>query len=297
MTRTPVVRVSGRVAGFTHGVAIGLSVNGRFGGFTDFAKADGTFAWWNLDPGEYAIRAWQGIPSLAWATFSGTRPPDSALMTITVADANVDNIELRMRPPFDIAGQVEYEAGTSEPHAAQWWLRLAIEGLNGGGGDAALAADGQFILNPLVPGRYKVMCDCGRPVYVKSMWLGAVQIEGDILDLRDGPAGATLRVRVSSAFGAISGTVQGDRAAMTGLKVALVSPGPDRGPRFAAIDPGGRYSFDSIVPGEYQLAVVDDDDLLLQGAEGLEQYGPAIVTAKVLAGESIVRNPGIFKRQ
>ena len=84
---------------------------------------------------------------------------------------------------------------------------------------------------------------------------------------------------------------------MAGLKVALVpaSPTHDGPPRFADIDAGGRYSFDSVVPGDYQLAVVDDGDLLLQGADGLDQYRPAIVSLKVLAGENIVRNPSIFE--
>jgi hypothetical protein len=41
---------------------------------------------------------------------------------------------------------------------------------------------------------------------------------------------------------------------MAGLKVALVSVSTrhDGPPRFADIDVGGRYSFDSVVPGEYQ---------------------------------------------
>jgi len=297
LTRTPIVRVSGRVTGFTQGAAIALSVNGLFGGFSDNAKADGTFAWWSLDPGEYVIRAWQGTPSLDWAAARGDTPPNSALTTITVADANVDNIELRMRPPFDISGQVEYETGTAGPHAPERWLRLSVLGRMNGGGAATLTADGHFTLSPLVPGRYRVMCDCKRPAYVKSMWLGSAQIEGDILDLSDGPAAATLRVLVSSAFGTISGTVPGDQKAMAGLKVALVpaSPTHDGPPRFADIDAGGRYSFDSVVPGDYQLAVVDDGDLLLQGADGLDQYRPAIVSLKVLAGENIVRNPSIFE--
>jgi hypothetical protein len=83
------------------------------------------------------------------------------------------------------------------------------------------------------------------------------------------------------------------------LKVALVavSPGRDGPPSFADIDAGGRYTFDSVIPGEYKLAVVDGTDLLMQGADGLEQYGPVIQVVKVMAGESIVRNPSIFKQQ
>jgi protocatechuate 3,4-dioxygenase beta subunit len=298
LARAPVVRVSGRVTGVPQGTDISLSVNSRFGGFSDIAKADGTFAWWSLDPGEYVIRVWEGIGSLD-RMINGARQPNSALTKITVADVNVDNIELRIRPPSDISGQVEYETGTAEPHAPERWLRLAALDQNNGGGAASLGADGHFALNPLLPGRYKVMCDCGRPAYVKSMWLGSAQIEGDILDLSEGPSGATLRVLLSSGFGRISGTVQGDPVAMAGLKVALVavSPGHDGPSRFADIDIGGRYSFDSVVPGEYKLAVVDDGDLLIQGADGLEHYNQVIEMVKVLAGESTIRNPRIFKRQ
>jgi hypothetical protein len=154
LARTPVVRVSGRVIGVSQGAAISLSVNSRFGGFSDFARADGTFAWWSLDPGEYVIRAWEGIGSLDLAV-DGARPPNSALTRITVADANVDNIELRIRPPSDISGQVEYETGAAEPHAPARWLRIAALDQNGGGA-ATLSADGHFILNPLLPGRYNL---------------------------------------------------------------------------------------------------------------------------------------------
>lgn len=306
LPRTPVVRVSGRVSGFRQGVGISLSVNSVLGGgFTDIAKADGSFAWWSLDPGEYVIRAWQGVPALDYWASRGERAGNSALATITVADANVDNIELRFRPPTDISGQVEYETGEAEPDPPEMWLRLSALNLANGGGAARLSADGHFTFSPLLPARYKVMCaclrpaDCKRPAYVKSMWLGSLQIEGDILDLSEGPAAATLRVQLSSAFGRISGTVQGDRAAMTGLKVALVSDSPrhDGPPRFADIDAIGRYSFDSVVPGEYQLAVVDESDLLLQGADGLEQHRPVIVRVKVPAGESVIRNPSISERQ
>jgi hypothetical protein len=141
------------------------------------------------------------------------------------------------------------------------------------------------------------------PAYVKSMWPGSAGIEGDILLPERGPDSATLRVLSSSRSGAISGTVQGDRVAITGLKVALVavSAGHDGPPGFADIDADididGRYSFGSVVPGEYELAAVDDGDLLIQGADGLEQYRPAIVPVKVLAGGTLIRNPSIFKRQ
>lgn len=290
LARTPVVRVSGRVTGASQAADISLSVNNRFGGFSDIARADGTFAWWGLDPGEYIIRAWEGIGALDWG-LDGARARNSALTTITVAGANVDNVELHIRPPSNISGRVEYETGEAQPYASERWLRLSAVDRNGVGA-AALSADGHFTLKPLLPGRYRVMCDCGRPSYVKSIRLESSQIQGDVLDLSDGPERATLRVLVSSRFGEVSGTVQADRSAMAGLKVALVAFGrKDDGPtRFTSIDAGGRYLFDSVVPGEYKLVVLDVGDVLVQG---LELSNPVIETVKVLAGESIIRNPGI----
>ena len=295
LARTPVVRVSGRMTGIPHGGTISLSVNSRFGGFTDFARADGTFEWWTLDPGGYVIRAWEGTGAVDLAA-DGTGPRNSALMKITVADVNIDNIELRIRPPSDISGQVDYEIGVAELRAPE--RRLLLAALDGPReGAAILSADGYFSLNPLLPGRYRVMCDCGSPAYVKSMWLGSAQIQGDVLDLSEGPDKAALRVLLSSRFGAISGTVQGDLVSMRSLKVALVpaTPGKDPRPRFAGIDVGGRYSFDSVVPGGYKLAVVDDSDMLLEGPDGLDRY-PVIEMINVVAGGSTVQNLRILRQ-
>ena len=84
--------------------------------------------------------------------------------------------------------------------------------------------------------------------------------------------------------------------------------GPDCGTQLGLVPPelplvggGGQLvtgaRLDSVVPGEYKLAVVDDGDLLIQGADGLEHYNQVIEMVKVLAGESTIRNPRIFKRQ
>jgi hypothetical protein len=127
------------------------------------------------------------------------------------------------------------------------------------------------------------------------MWLGSSPIQGDVLNLSDGPERATLRVLVSSRFGAISGMVQGDGSAIANWKVALVAIGlKDDGPtRFTRLDAGGRYLFDSVVPGAYKLAVVDNGDRLVQG---LEQANAVIETVKVLASESTIRNLSILKQ-
>jgi hypothetical protein len=134
---------------------------------------------------------------------------------------------------------------------------------------------------------------------VKSIRLGSSDIQGDILDMTDGSGGATLKVLVGSRFGDVSGSVQGERTAMAGLKVALVAVTPERDlpPRFSDIGASGRYSFDSVVPGKYRLAAVDENDLVIQGAAGLEQYEGVVEMVTVRAGEGAIANPRILRRQ
>ena len=42
---------------------------------------------------------------------------------------------------------------------------------------------------------------------------------------------------------------------------------------------------------------MDDSDLFIEGADGLEQYRLVILPVKVMAGERIILNPSVFKRQ
>jgi hypothetical protein len=296
LPRTPAIRVSGRVTGVPPGARVTLTVNSRKGGFSDSPKADGTFAYWGLEPGTYIIRAQEGVGSSP-LVIDGARTPASAMVRVTVAGTNIDNLELRIRPPSDIPGRVKYEAGAVQRAAGgRFWLtdldRMADA-------TAALSADGHFTLEHIPPGRYRVSCDREPPAYIESMRLGSTEIQGDILDLSDGSGGRTLNVFVSSRFGHVSGAVQGNRAAVADLKVALVAVTSERdlSPRFADIGADGRYSFDSVVPGNYRLAAVDENDLVIQGADGLQEYEGVVEMVTVRGGESAITNPKLLKRQ
>ena len=296
LLRTRFMRVSGRVTGVPQGTRISLAVQHGRGGFSDLPDTDSSFEWW-FEPGKYVISAHEG----SGPVFDGQHRLASAPVMIAVGDADVDDLELQLLPPSEIQGRVEYEAGGARPPAAERWLRLPpIDQM--GGGASLLSADGSFTLANLPSGRYRVLCDWVPPVYVKSMRLGSTEIQGDILDLSRGSGGAALTVLVSSRFGRISGTVQGDHAAATDLKVALVdiAPGYVRPPQFAEIGAGGRYSFDSVAPGDYKLAVVGEDDLVIRGAGSLAEYDPVVETfdaATVRASENTISDLKIPKQR
>jgi hypothetical protein len=61
-------------------------------------KPDGSFEFWGPDPGKYTLSA-------GWGPLDGQRT-STGVIQIEVADSNVDNIELRVVPESDIAGQL-----------------------------------------------------------------------------------------------------------------------------------------------------------------------------------------------
>lgn len=288
MTQAPVTRIRGRVTGVPPGTGVTLTLNGRLGGFSDILKPDGTFTWWDIDPGEYVVRAWDGI-GIGSVHVDGSPVPNSAAMTISVAQENIDNIELRPRPPFQISGRVAHEGPAPQPLSIVKSLHLQGDQ---GGYDVNPSSDGHFNLKSVPPGRYQVKCDCNSSAYVKSLSLDAISIEGDILDLADGPENTSLIVLLSSRFAAISGTVQGDHSSLAGRKVALVPIGPayNEQPRFAEIDSSGRYSFDSVIPANYKLAAVDEAYIKMLGADGLDLYKPGVKTVTLLPNQQTTLN-------
>ncbi len=103
LVQTPIVQVSGKVTGLPPGVKnvmVSTFPSGQGAGI----KADGTFSLSQLDPGKYTLVAqqWGGQTTLM-----------SAPVEIEVTTANIEHLELRMIPPFEMAGQLRFDDGLS----------------------------------------------------------------------------------------------------------------------------------------------------------------------------------------
>ncbi len=317
LVRTPIVRVSGKVTGVPPGAEnVNLMAqqkhdnNRRFGlvrnsGWSSGAqvKKDGTFALWRLAPGPYRIGAqWNGPTG----QFAAAAPVD-----IVVGDSNIDGIELRMMAAADLTGQVEYESDDAKPAAPAEEKQPArrntpqvfLQGIDGtnGGANGHVDSTGAFTLEKVPPGRYHVMSTGGRG-YVKSMRLGTTEIAGDILDLSNGAAGVALTIVVSAQYGSVSGTVQTEAAAIAGLRVLMLPDSQEQSGggrfQFGAIGASGSYSFDSVVPGTYKLAVIAEDDIngVMQGGDDWDAYAPVTETVTIRAGEKTTQDLKILAR-
>jgi hypothetical protein len=322
LVRTPIVRVSGKVTGIPQGAEnVNLIVqkkpdNGRGFGFGfSFArnsgwsggaqvKKDGTFALWRLVPGPYRITAQWNSPTGQMAA--------SAPVDVVVSDSNIDGIELRMMAAADLKGQMEYESDDAKPAAPADQTQPArravpqvnLQGIDGtnGGASGRIDSAGAFSLEKVVPGRYQVMMWNGGGGYIKSMRLGTTEIAGDLLDLSNGAAGGVLTLVVSTQYGSVSGAVQTDGAATAGRRVLLLPDSEDAGGRtrlqFGNIGADGSYSFNSVVPGTYKLAVIAQDDInpILQGGDEWDAYASVTETVTIHAGEKATQDLKVLTR-
>ena len=292
LVQTPVVQVSGKVTGLPPGVK-DLMVTTQPEGQDAHVKADGTFSLWRLTPGKYTLQAQHWGQSMLL----------SAPLEIEVTTANLEHLELRIVPPFEIAGQLRFDddqarespkppsmpGGTAppptppQPRAVQL---IPIAAQNAGGANVIVASDDTFTLERVQPARYRVMVN-GVSGYVKSLRAGETkETEGDILDVRNGSAGP-VTVTLSSNFCEISGTVSDSNGPVNDAAVVLVPPDESYGTQIARSH-AGIYKF-RVPPGKYKLAVVDED-AMSQGFQGpeIEDYDPESIDLS--AGDKIAKD-------
>jgi protocatechuate 3,4-dioxygenase beta subunit len=311
LVRTPIVRVSGTVSGLPPGTPNVRIQARRVNNMTGSGnvKPDGTFEMWKMDPGKYAIMA-------LWNDSTGMHMSSPA--DIEVGSANIDHVSLNVFPPIDLNVHVEFEDENARPRppqppptqrqgAVQMPQRpvmrrvsfYPIDGFNSFTED--MDENDSFHLSGLMPCRYRVQVSWG-PAYVKGMRAGSNQIDGAILDLRNGAAGGTLTLVVSAATGDVSGTVNDEKGPVTRAMIALLQADWDgTGPsasRFAASKPDGTYHIGSIPPGKYRIAAADEADrTLLTRGGNLEDYADVVETIEIHANDKLTKDLKRLKPQ
>jgi hypothetical protein len=297
------VSVKGRVFGLPQGaknVFIGAQRNSALGddwqsGAT--VKADATFTLWRLDPGKYTL-----VTTLFG---QGTEPLQSAPVEIEVNGVNLDNIELRMIPAFDIPVQLQFEdeqarqspqlpAPPGRAQSPQPPRRFSLRPVGKPGMfgmPVEIAADDSLTLEKVQPGTYRVALSWA-PAYVNSIRVGSIETEGDILDVRNGLAGPVAMV-ISSNTCQVTGTVNDSSGPVAGVRVALVQPAEGRqsNPHIVTTAAGGTYTIAGVVPGQYKLLVADDEILAsIQHGLGIEDYQDIAESLDLQAGDKIVKD-------
>jgi hypothetical protein len=303
LVQMPPVRISGVVSGAAKGSRSTHVQLRKEAGMQNGVpvKPNGTFQLWRVAPGKYSL--------VARSNENG-QTMSSVTVDIEVAGTNLDNLELRLLPSFDLPGVIIFDdeqakgqtpppAPPSQTQARQPGQqsprpapppsrRIMLREIAGGMAppQSNVAEDGTFRLTAISPGRFRVMPSWGR-VYIKSMQLGQVHFDGAVLDLQANPGGATLEVVVSSAVAEISGTVSDSKGPVEGARVAIMPEGPDAfpTPMIAQTLAGGVYRFPNVTPGRYRLAATDDTSDFVW-----EDYEDVAVTVDVHPGDKTTKD-------
>jgi Carboxypeptidase regulatory-like domain len=300
LARTPIVGVSGKVIGLPAGaknVAISAqrtSVADQTWQSAATMKANGSFTFWNLDPGKYTLVAtvYSQVPQ---------NRLQSAPVEIEVAGVNLEHIELRMMPPFDIPVQLRFEdeqarqpaqlPGAQRPQQPRSIRLRPILGDRGFIAPGDIGPDDSLTLERVGPEIYHVVLSW-RPAYVKSIRVGSVETQGDILDVRSGLTGP-VTVLVSSNTCEVHGTVTDSSGPIAGVQVALLQPeaAGNLNLHLGKTDASGAYSISGVPPGKYKLLAPGDDTLrAIERGQGIEDSEDTAESLDLQAGDKIAKD-------
>jgi protocatechuate 3,4-dioxygenase beta subunit len=288
---TPIVKVSGKVLDIPAGakevsVEAAEVTGGSCCSWAKVNESDGSFSIWGLDPGKYRLRA----------ETRGNESVQSASIELDLGTTNIEHVELRMVPPFEISGHVEFEDDRARESskgagngAAKAKDRVFYLGIWDGGRteEVALADDDTFKMEKAQPGLYNASVSVGR-TFVKSVFLGSKESEDGTLDFRNGTGGGEVTLVVSAAWGEISGTVSDANGPVSGALVMAIQRGS---PRVEQCDASGHYVLKNLLPGTYRLLAGDERvQELWQGDDALADYKEAVATVQVHAGDKITQD-------
>lgn len=214
---------------------------------------EGKFVMRNITEGSYVIGASYRV---------GERQFE-ARMPLEVGKEDIEGIELRAIPPFNLGGQVRIE-GSARVRISD--LRVLAESDHDFPSPATVADNGAWTLRGMTQGLYhlNVLSPPAAGLYLKSIRLGTADILDSGLDFTAGPAGGEISIVLSANGGRIEGTVENENSEpVPGGMVTLVPDGPatpfrrQRLFKSTTTGDGGVFRFRGVTPGTYRLFAWD----------------------------------------
>jgi protocatechuate 3,4-dioxygenase beta subunit len=212
-----------------------------------FHAEDGSFVLEDVPAGRWTVEAFA----------PGFQPGSAAAVTVGESESS-DAVEVRLTKGGVVSGRVlESRTGRPvldatvrvEPSGGERRMGMMRMGGDGGDDETSTDADGRYELSALAPGTWVVTAS-------HPEWSEATAT----VEIKDAPATADVRL---GRGGSIGGTVLGGTRPVAGAQVTL-SPSGDSGMRMggfmgggeqsALTDEGGRFRFERLNPGRYQLS-------------------------------------------
>ena len=298
---TPTFRVSGSATGpegpiANLGVRLvvpgdGMISESEFDVATAVTKADGSFAFYGVPPGQFLLRAQKqprpplppelmAQPQMAMLFGGGPQGPTEMLfgaVNVTVGGTDLDGVVMTLATGYKVSGKLEFTSltGRAQPAAPQIQaVSVALTPMDGrmpGGllGDMAQPdranAQAEFKTKGYAPGKYFLTVTAGGAWQLKSATIGGRDVLDAPLEIRDADVGG-LVVSFTDKLGTLAGNVTGAETDWSET-VILMCPSDyktwidsgmnPRRSRTARASRAGAYSIAGLPAGDYMVAAID----------------------------------------
>ncbi len=227
---------------------------------------DGSFAFRNVPPGTYQIRARGQVEADGASLFATYR--------VRVDGLDISNVELILQPGASVAGHLTVEAGRPARPPRAGGLRVRAPFADGSSfGDTVtgeVLADGAFVIRGLMSGNHILTVEGLRyPWVLKSVTYRGQDITDAGLDISGRQQRfEDVRVAITDVASEVSGVVRDSAGAVVPDATVLIVPLSDQfwtrtSRRLGVLrtDAGGRYRLRGLPAGEYRaVASIEMDE-------------------------------------
>jgi uncharacterized protein (DUF2141 family) len=203
---------------------------------------------------------------------------------LTVGTEDIEGVELRPMPPFDVPGTVRID-GTTTMKLSQLYIQLQGQSRMA---TARAKDDGSLLFERVSPFVYRIGAAILGDLYLKSAQWGTIDVTDSDLDLTAGvPPNTSLSVVMGADGGQVEGHVTNDRSEpCDSAVVTLVPTGSHRSAPFhkrAVSDAAGHFLIKGVAPGSYQIYAWDtvDTNAVMYDPEFLQPYAADGQTVQV----------------
>lgn len=299
LQRSTVVRVAGRIAGElptgTRGTRVTLRASGEgiqglwrggpaSGNGDGVVRADGTFEFRNVRPGEYA---------LAVVAMDRGGPKTLGKQALVVGQQDINGVTIMAAPPPKVDGRVRADGDPPFPFGT---VDVSLIGPGPGGGfggrnSVKTDASGNFSFPAVSRERQVISVKAPEGTVVKAIYAGGQPLPGADVDFS--MAAGPLEIVLSNKPASVAGSVEGTSPDAPRVAVWAV---PDAQPltieswntkkvRIASDAP--TFTLDALAAGTYRIAAFEEAESdALSDPAVWEQFRDRTVTVKVGEGET-----------
>jgi hypothetical protein len=210
-------------------------------------KDDGTFEFAAVERGDWRVAAETGRYDR----------PRAAVVSVTVAEEDVEAVVIRLTTPFIVPRTVDWGDAKAPPgweQVAGFFGLRAMEDQP----SPAVGPDGKGVLGDF-GGRYRVGRDFVVPkgFYVAAVMLGGVDVLGQVVDLA--PGSGPFQSVMRHDAGSLRGTVENGEGGSVFLVPRTIGETIDY---FSiGVGAGGAFEFKDVPPGEYYAVAFDQPNM------------------------------------